>query len=102
MMMINRAMTVIGLLYFWDVSRGEVETYSIWQDRLEVGHGFAGLDFTETPSQGRIQDSGFSPFREFNLGFQERRMQTGHWSDNDDQSGATSTWWYLSRISLGP
>jgi hypothetical protein len=71
-------MTVIGLLYFWDVSRGEVETYSIWQDRLEVGHGFADLDFTETPSQGRIQDSDFSPFREFNLGFQERRMQTGH------------------------
>jgi hypothetical protein len=42
------------------------------------GHGFADLDFTETPSQGRIQDSGFSPFREFSLGFQERRMQTGH------------------------
>jgi hypothetical protein len=77
-MMVDRAVTVIGLLYFWDVSRGEVETYSIWQDRLEAGHGFAGLDLTETPSQGRIQDSGFSPFREFSLGFQERRMQTGH------------------------
>jgi hypothetical protein len=68
---------VIGLLYFWDGSRGKVETYSIWKDRLEVDHVFASLYFFETPSQGRIQDSGFSPFREFNLGFQERSAQTG-------------------------
>jgi hypothetical protein len=84
-MKINKVVTVIGLLYFWDVSRGEVETYSIWQDRLsflkpriEAGNGFADLDFTETPLQGVIQDSGFSPFRDFSLGFQERRMQTWH------------------------
>jgi hypothetical protein len=25
-----------------------------------------------------IRDSGFSPFSDFSLGFQERRMQTGH------------------------
>jgi hypothetical protein len=24
------------------------------------------------------------------------------WSDGDDQSGAMSTWWFLSGISLGP
>ena len=34
MMMIDRVVTVIGLLGFWDDSRGEVETYSIWNDRL--------------------------------------------------------------------
>jgi hypothetical protein len=75
MMMIDTVVTVIGLLYFWDVSRGEVETYSIWWDRLsflipriEVGSGFADLDFTETPLQGMIQDSGSSPLKypEFN------------------------------------
>jgi hypothetical protein len=76
-MMVDRAVTVIGPLYFWDVSREEVETYSIWQDRLEADRGFEGLDLTETPLQGRIQDSGFDPFWEFSLGFHERRMQTG-------------------------
>jgi hypothetical protein len=62
MMMIDRVVTVIGLLDFWDVSRGEVETYSIWKDRLsflipriEADSGFADLDFTETPLQGMIQ-----------------------------------------------
>jgi hypothetical protein len=30
MMMIDIAMTMSGLFYFWDVSRGEVETYPIW------------------------------------------------------------------------
>jgi hypothetical protein len=74
--LIQMKMTMIGLLYFWGVRRGEVETYSIWQDKLEDGHGFVGLDFTETPLQGRIQDNGFSPYREFNLGFRERRTQT--------------------------
>jgi hypothetical protein len=48
-MMIEISMIVSGLLYFWDVSRGEVETYSIWQDKLEVGLGLADLDFTDTP-----------------------------------------------------
>jgi hypothetical protein len=67
--MFFRVVTVIDPLYFWDVNRGEVRNYSIWKDRLEVGCGFIGLDLTERPSQGRIWDSGFSPFREFNLGF---------------------------------
>jgi hypothetical protein len=49
---------VIGLLYFWDVSREEVETYSIGQDRLEASHGFADLDFSETLSHERIHDGG--------------------------------------------
>jgi hypothetical protein len=34
-------MTVSGLLYFWDVSRGESETYTIWQDRIKVDRGVA-------------------------------------------------------------
>ena len=85
MMMTDRVVAVIGLLYVWDVDSGEVETYFIWQDRLyflilriEVGSGFADLDFTETPLQGMLQDCGFSPFRDFSFGFLERRMQTGH------------------------
>jgi hypothetical protein len=85
MMMIDRVVTVIDLLDFWDDNRGEVETYSIWKDipsflipMIEVGSGFANLDFTETPLQGMIQDSGFSPFTGFSLGFLERRMQMGH------------------------
>jgi hypothetical protein len=69
MMMIEKVVTMIGLLYFWDVSRGNVKSYYIWKDRLKVDHGFTYLDFTKTPSQGRILDSGFTPFREFNLGF---------------------------------
>jgi hypothetical protein len=81
MMMIDRDVTVIGLLDFWDVSRGEVKTYSIWQNRLsriDVDNGFANLDFIVTPLRGMIRDSGFSPFIDFTVGFQERRMQTGH------------------------
>jgi hypothetical protein len=46
--------------------------------RLEAIHGLAGLEFSETLSHERIQDGGFSPFREINLGFQERRKQTRH------------------------
>ena len=45
--------------------------------RIKAGSCFAYLDFTKTPSQGRIQDDGFSPFREINLEFQERRMYIG-------------------------
>jgi hypothetical protein len=58
--------------------RGEVENFSIWQGRLKANHEFVDLYFTETPSKGRIQDSGFSPFREFSFGFQERMMKNGH------------------------
>jgi hypothetical protein len=110
MMIIDRVVTMIGLLDFWDNSRGEVETYSIWQDRssfsipkIEAGSGFAELDFTETPFQGMIQDNGFSPFSDFSLGFpREEDADWAHWSNSDDQSGTTSAWWFLSRISLGP
>jgi hypothetical protein len=61
------------MLYFLDESRGEVDTYYIWKRILKFDCGFAGLDITKIPSQGRIQDSDFSPFQEFILGFQERR-----------------------------
>jgi hypothetical protein len=77
MMMINITMTVMGVLYFWDVNREEVETYTLWQDRPKVGRRFSNLDFIETNLQGRIHDVSLSPFREISLGFQERRMQTG-------------------------
>jgi hypothetical protein len=46
--------------------------------RIEAGSDFADLDFIETPLQGMIQDSGFNHFRYFNLGLQERRIQTRH------------------------
>jgi hypothetical protein len=49
---------VIGLFHFWDVMRGDAETYSIWQDifsfsipRIESGSGFADFDFIEMPLQ---------------------------------------------------
>jgi hypothetical protein len=48
-MTFDRVVTMISLLYFWDVSRGEVKTYSVLTERLEVGRGFAGLDLIETP-----------------------------------------------------
>jgi len=48
MMMIDITMIVISLLYFLDVNREEVETYSIWKDRPEASYGFAELDFIET------------------------------------------------------
>jgi hypothetical protein len=54
MMMSDRVVIVIGLLYFWDFKRGEVETFYIWKGKLEAGHGFVGLYFTETPLQERI------------------------------------------------
>ena len=76
-MMIDRAMETITVIYFLDVGRGRVNTYSILQEILESNNEFAVLDFTQTPSQGRIQDDGFSPFREINLEFQERRIQIG-------------------------
>ena len=31
--MIDRVVTMIDLLYFWDVSGGEVDTPPLWQDR---------------------------------------------------------------------
>jgi hypothetical protein len=56
MMRIDIVMNVMGLLYFWYVSRGEVDTYSIWKDiisflipKIEAGSGFANLYFTWTP-----------------------------------------------------
>jgi hypothetical protein len=49
MMMIDIAMIVSGMLYFWDANREEVEIYSIWKDELKANHGFVDLYFTETP-----------------------------------------------------
>jgi hypothetical protein len=73
------------LFPFWDVREGDAKTYSIWQDKLpfpifeiEYGSGFAGRDFTWMPMQDTIHGSRFNPYRYFSLGFQERRMQTGH------------------------
>jgi hypothetical protein len=78
MMMINRAMTMIGLLYFWDVNRGEVENYFIWKERLEEGHVFLDLYFIETPFSRRIHDGGLNPSWYIRLGFHKRRIQTGY------------------------
>jgi hypothetical protein len=68
--------TVISLLYFWDASRGEVETYSKRRDipsfqihRIEAVSGFADLGFMEIPLQDMIHDSKFSPYRYFSVGF---------------------------------
>jgi hypothetical protein len=49
-MMIDREVVVTGMFFFWGFRRSEVETYSIWQDRLEVGHGFPRLGFNGTLS----------------------------------------------------
>jgi len=48
-MMVDKIVTMIHFLNFWDVGRGDVETYFSWKDRLEAGHGFADLDFIEIP-----------------------------------------------------
>jgi hypothetical protein len=50
MMMIDKVMIVISLLYFWDFGRGEGKNYSIWQDKLDFGHEFEDLEFIETHS----------------------------------------------------
>jgi hypothetical protein len=78
--MTRRAMTVFGLLYFSNASRGGVETYLIWKDkfsllisRIETDSGFADLGFTEIPLQVNILDSEFSSYRSFIVEFQERR-----------------------------
>jgi hypothetical protein len=47
---------------------GQTQGWS-WTCRLRI---------YDTPSHERIQEDGFSPFREFILGFQERRMQIGY------------------------
>jgi hypothetical protein len=84
-MMINIVVIVMGLLHYWDAMRGDAKTYSTWRDRfslpihkIEFGNGFANLDFTEMPFQDMVHGSGFSPYRYFSVGFQERRMQTRH------------------------
>jgi hypothetical protein len=78
MMMIDIAMVVSNMLYLWGDDREEDEIYSIWLDRINANHDFADLDFIETLLLGRIHDGSFSPFREINLGFHGRTMQT--WS----------------------
>ena len=73
-MMVDKIVTMIHFLNFWDVGRGDVETYFSWKDRLEAGHGFADLDFIEIPLQWRIHDGGLRSLEDIILGFQERRM----------------------------
>jgi len=46
MMTSEKVGTMIGFIYFWDIGREEVDTFSIWQGILKVGHGFANMDFT--------------------------------------------------------
>jgi hypothetical protein len=65
LIMIN--VTMIGLFHFWNVMRGDAETYSIWRNifsfmipRIESGSGFADFDFTEMPLQDMIHGSGFT------------------------------------------
>lgn len=84
-MMTNRVVTMIGLLYFWDANRGEIETYSKWRDkpsfqtpRIEVVSGFAYLGFKEITLQDMLHDSKFSLYKYFSVGSQERRTQTRH------------------------
>jgi len=49
MMMSEKVVTMIGLLYFWDIKRGEVETFSICPEKLKENNDFTNLYFTETP-----------------------------------------------------
>jgi hypothetical protein len=81
LIMINKVVIVIGLFHFWNAMRGDVETYSIWRNifslsipRMEFGNGFSHFDFIEMPLQDMIHGSGFNSFRNFTLGFWERRM----------------------------
>jgi hypothetical protein len=85
MRMIDRVMSVIGLRHCGDVVRGVVEICSIWRGRfslmiprIESIHGLEDFDFTEMLWRDMIQDSEFSPFRDFSLGVQERRAQSEH------------------------
>jgi len=67
--MIDRVITLFGMLYFWDASRGGVETYHISKGifclliyRIKYGSGFVDLGFTEIPLQVKILDSMFIPY----------------------------------------
>jgi hypothetical protein len=85
LIMINMVVIVIGLFRFWNVMRGDVETYSIWRNifslsipKIEFGSGFADFEFTKMPLQDMIHGSGFISFRNFILRFQDKRIQSGY------------------------
>jgi hypothetical protein len=46
--------------------------------RMDSIYGLPCFDFNEMPWRDMIQDSEFSPFRDFNLGVRERRAQSEH------------------------
>jgi hypothetical protein len=70
---------------------------------IEYGSGFAGCDFTWIPMQDTIHGSRFIPYRYFRWEYSGEERQTRHdgWMVMI-KSGATSTWWFLYEISLGP
>jgi hypothetical protein len=79
--MFGKVVIVIGMIHFWTIMRGFVETYSIWQNifcfpipRIESGIGIANFDFIEIPLQDINNGSGFIPYMSFSLGSKERIM----------------------------
>jgi hypothetical protein len=85
LIMINRVVAVIGLFHFWNVMRGDAETYSIWWGkfifpipRIDSGSGFVDFDFIEMPLHCMLHGSGLNSFRNFSFGFHERRMEFGY------------------------
>ena len=67
--MTDRVMTLFGMLYFLDASRGGVETYHISKGifflliyRIKYGSGFVDLGFTEIPLQVKIHNSMCIPY----------------------------------------
>jgi hypothetical protein len=85
MRVIDRVVLVIGLCHCGDVVRGVVEPCSIWRgrvsltiSRIESIRRLVGFNVAKMPWRDMVQDSEFSPFRDFILGVQERRAQSEH------------------------
>jgi hypothetical protein len=73
--MVNKVVTLMRFVSYWDVMRGDVETYSIWWDKfslsipkIDYGSGFTDFDFSEMPWRDMINDSGFIPYKYVSLG----------------------------------
>jgi hypothetical protein len=72
--------------------RGVVEPCSIWRGRfsltiprIESIRGLVGFDITEMPWRDMIQDSEFSPFKDFSLGVRRGECSLSTWwSDSYD------------------
>jgi hypothetical protein len=76
---------MIGSFHFWEASRGDGGLHAIWQDGfslsiLRIGYdsGLADFDSTEVHLQDMIHSSGVESSRNYSLGFQEWRLQSGH------------------------